>query len=178
MSQSFQSTSIDSLFQKEESPYLQDLRVIGCLALELFLPQKFRALSDDVDFQRKLGFCRKLLQSEIAAPSSSLPTNVRNFVRSFLCSQLDMSCQIYISVQVLLNFPLKLFQSLPPRPPSSGLRLWTPATHGHAPPFKLDIATRVPFFIRGAVRNSAVFSSNGDHGLPNFGGGRAGTSHS
>ena len=109
MSQSFQSTSIDSLFQKEESPYLQDLRVIGCLALELFLPQKFCALSDNVDFRTKLGFCRKLLQSEIAAPSSSLPTNVRNFVRSFLCSQLDMSCQIYISVQVLLNFSPQTF---------------------------------------------------------------------
>ena len=176
MSQSF-STSIDSLFQKEESPYLQDLRVIGCLALELFLPQKFCALTDNVDFQRKLGFCRKLLQSEIAAPSSSLPTNVRNFVRSFLCSQLDVLSNLYLCSSIIELFP-SLFQSLPPRSPSSGLRLWTPATHGHAPPFKLDIATWVPFFIRGAVRNSAVFSSNGDHGLPSVGGRGAGTSHS
>ena len=176
MSQSFQSTSIDSLFQKEESPYLQDLRVIGCLALELFLPQKFCALSDNVDFRRKLGFCRKLLQSEIAAPSSSLPTNVRNFVRSFLCSRYVLS-DLYLCSSIIELFP-SLFQSLPPRSPSSGLRLWTPATHGHASPFKLDIATRVPFFIRGAVRNSAVFSSNGDHGFPSFGGRRAGTSHS
>ena len=108
MIQSF-STSIDSLFQKEESPYLQDLRVVGCLALELFLPQKFCALSDNVDFQRKLGFCRKLLQSEIAAPSSSLPTNVRNFVRSFLCSQLDVLSNLYLCSSIIELFPSNFF---------------------------------------------------------------------